>query len=206
AGLDSIAQAAGRCNREGRLPELGEVVVFVPPDAAPPGLLAKGEGACRSVLHGHGGDPLDRALFERYFRQLYYQCELDKHGIERLLTVDGKTLAVNFRTAAEKFRLIDDADQASVIVLYRGPDGRDVTVDQRLAQLRRDGTARWLLRALQRYTVSIHRRDAQRLLAQGDIAELLPGLFVQVSDLAYDPTLGLRIDSAALLSPAGLIV
>jgi len=66
--------------------------------------------------------------------------------------------------------------------------------------------ARWLLRALQRYTVSIHRRDAQRLLAQGDIAELLPGLFVQVSDLAYDPTLGLRIDSAALLSPAGLIV
>lgn len=76
----------------GRLPGLGEVVVFVPPDAAPPGLLAKGEGACRSVLHGYAGDPLDRALFERYFRQLYYQCELDKHGIERLLTRDADTL------------------------------------------------------------------------------------------------------------------
>ena len=193
AGLDSIAQAAGRCNREGRLPGLGEVVVFVPPDAAPPGLLAKGEGACRSVLHGYEGDPLARALFERYFRQLYYQCELDKHGIEKLLTVDGKTLAVNFRTAAEKFRLIDDAVQASVIVRYRGPDGRDVTVDQRLAQLRQGGTARWLLRALQRYTVNIHQRDAQRLLAQGDIEELLPGLFVQVSDLLYDAVLGLRV-------------
>ena len=193
AGLDSIAQAAGRCNREGRLPGLGEVVVFVPPDAAPPGLLAKGEGACRSVLHGHKGDPLDRALFERYFRQLYYQCELDKHGIEKLFTVDGKTLAVNFRTAAEKFRLIDDADQASVIVLYRGPDGRDVTVDQRLAQLRQGGAERWLLRALQRYTVNIRQRDAQRLLAQGDIEELLPGLFVQVSDLLYDAVLGLRV-------------
>ena len=206
AGLDSIAQAAGRCNREGRLPGLGEVVVFVPPNAAPSGLLAKGEGACRSVLHGHAGDPLDRALFERYFRQLYYQCELDKHGIEKLLTVDGRTLAVNFRTAAEKFRLIDDADQASVIVLYRGPHGQNATVDQHLAQLRRDGTARWLLRALQRYTVSIHQRDAQRLLAQGDIAELLPGLFVQVSDVAYDATLGLRIDPATPLPPERLMV
>ena len=196
AGLDSIAQAAGRCNREGRLPDLGEVVVFVPPDAAPRGLLAKGEGACRSVLHGHAGDPLDRTLFERYFRQLYYQCELDKHGIEKLLTVDGRTLAVNFRTAAEKFRLIDDADQASVIVLYRGPHGQNATVDQHLAQLRRDGTARWLLRALQRYTVSIHQRDAQRLLAQGDIAELLPGMFVQVSDVLYHPVLGLGVDGS----------
>ena len=191
AGLDSLAQAAGRCNREGRLPELGEVVVFVPPDAAPPGLLAKGEGACRSVLHGHAGDPLDRALFERYFRQLYYQCDLDKHGIDKLLTVDGKTLAVNFRTAAEKFRLIDDADQASIIVRYHGPNGQDTTVDDCLKQLRRDGAKRRLMRALQRYTVTIRQRDARRLLAQGDIEELLPGLFVQVSDLLYHPVLGL---------------
>ena len=206
AGLDSIAQAAGRCNREGRLPSLGEVVVFVPPDAAPRGLLAKGEGACRSVLHGHTGDPLDRALFERYFRQLYYQCELDKHGIEQLLAVDGQTLAVNFRTAADKFRLIDKADRASVIVLYRGPDGQDATVDQHLAQLRRDGAERWLLRTLQRYTVSIHQRDAQRLLTQGDIEELIPGLFVQVSSVLYDPVLGLCTDPSSAPPPAELIV
>jgi hypothetical protein len=43
-------------------------------------------------------------------------------------------------------------------------------------------------------------------LAQGDIAELLPGLFVQVSDLAYDATLGLWIDPAAPVPTAGLIV
>ena len=54
--------------------------------------------------------------------------------------------------------------------------------------------------------MSIRQRDAQRLLAQGDIEELLPGLFVQVGDIAYDGTLGLRIDPAAPVPPAGLIV
>ncbi len=194
AGLDSIAQAAGRCNREGRLSGLGEVVVFVPPEDAPPGLLLKGQQACTTVLYGHAGDALDRRLFEPYFQHFYSQRDRDKEKeIECLLTLNSKTLSINFRSAAGKFRLIDDADQASVIVRYRGPHGQDATVDQRLAQLRRDGAERWLLRALQRYTVSIRQRDAQRLLAQGDIAELLPGLFVQVSDVLYDAVLGLRI-------------
>jgi hypothetical protein len=43
---------------------------------------------------------------------------------------------------------------------------------------------------LQRYSLSIRQRDAQRLLAQGDIGKLLPGSSVQVGDIAYDATLG----------------
>ncbi len=206
AGLDSIAQAAGRCNREGRLDALGEVVVFIPPQPAPPGLLRKGESACRTVLHGLTGNPLDRALFERYFQQLYYHCDLDEHDIGRLLTVeDDKTLAVNFRSAAERFKLIQDEDQASVVVRYHEPIGSDKTVDERLAQLRKDGPQRWLMRALQRYTVSIPKRDALRLLAQSDIEECVPGLFAQVSDLLYHPDLGLCTDSNASTGAALMV-
>ncbi len=206
AGLDSIAQAAGRCNREGRLGALGEVVVFIPPEPAPPGLLRKGESACRTVLHGLTGNPLDRALFERYFQQLYFQCNLDEHGIGRLLTVDGASLAVNFRSAAERFKLIQDEDQASVVVRYHGLQDDDKTVDQQLAQLRKDGPQRWLMRALQRHTVSIPHRDALHLLAQGDIEELIPGLFVQVNDLLYHPELGLLSGKAAPAMPAGNLI
>lgn len=190
AGLDSIAQAAGRCNREGRL-DKGEVVVFVPPTPAPPGLLRKGEDACRHVLHAHTGNPLDRALFGRYFEYLYHSCNLDEHGIDGMLKVDGQTLAVKFRTAAEKFRLIQDEDSAPVIVLYQGADSE---VDKWIATLRKDGPQRGLMRKLQRYTVNVRRRDAERLRQQGDIEEAMPGLYVQVSYWLYHPDLGFNPD------------
>lgn len=194
AGLDSIAQAAGRCNREGRW-ATGEVVVFVPPEAAPPGLLRKGEDACRSVLHGYAGDPLDRALFARYFERLYHACNLDAQGIGELLKVDGQSLAVNFRSAAERFRLIQDEDSVPVIVLYRGPDGTDTRVDGLIGLLRKEGPERWLMRALQRYMVNISRHDGLRLLEQGGVEEIIPGLFVQTSDWLYHPILGLMLEN-----------
>ncbi len=195
AGLDSIAQAAGRCNREG-LVAAGEVVVFVPPDRAPPGQMRKAEDACRATLHGHIGDPLDRALFAAYFERLYYASDLDAQGICDTLKVDGRTLAVGFRTAAERFRLIDDTDSAAVIVNYRGFDGTDDTIDGLLGLLRKGDIDRWLMRKLQRFTVNIHRRDALRLLGQGDIEEIIPGLFAQTSDILYHPELGLLTDGA----------
>ena len=199
AGLDSIAQAAGRCNREGRLTEQGtqgEVVVFVPPQPAPPGLLRKGEDACRSVLHSHAGKPLERVLFARYFEKLYHTCDLDAQSIGELLKVDERTLAINFRTAAEKFKLIQDEDSTPIIVRYHGLDGQDKTVDGLLGALRSksDGPKRGLMRKLQRYTVTVHSREAMKLLSQGDIEEAIPGLYAQVSDWLYHPDLGLNPD------------
>ena len=90
AGLDSIAQAAGRCNREGLLADKGRVVVFVPPEPPPKGTLLKAAQACVSTLQGQQADPLARPLFERYFREFYYSQALDARGIVGKLHVCGR--------------------------------------------------------------------------------------------------------------------
>ncbi len=205
AGLDSVAQAAGRCNREGRLAEAGQVVMFIPPKSAPPGLLRKGEDACRAVLAGVTEAPLTRARFAEYFERLYFGCDLDEKDIRGLLAVQGDTLATSFRSAAERFRLIEDEDSRSVLVRYRGLEGSDGAIDQWLAILRRDGPQRWLMRKLQRYTVNLPRRQSEALVAQGDIEEWLPGLFVQTSDWLYDPVLGLNPDGTPSASDITIV-
>lgn len=204
AGLDSIAQAAGRCNREGRMDGKGRVVVFVPPERPPLGHLRKGAEACISILRGQAHDPLARALFDRYFREFYHSVDLDAKEVVRMLTInDRKTLSVPFRSAAEAFRLIDDQDTATVVVRYA--EQRD-EIDKLLGILAAEGPQRWLMRKLQRYTVSIHKRVADKMLAQGSLTLPMPGLYVQVNaENLYDPTLGLKTD-AGVYNPAGFAI
>lgn len=119
AGLDSIAQAAGRCNREGKLPQLGEVVVFRAEEGAPNGSLKQGQDITEEMLKaGLLDDPLSPLAFAEYFRRFNGKGDVDKHDITRLLTTESSNenpLAIKFRTAAERFRLIDNQGVALVV-------------------------------------------------------------------------------------------
>lgn len=206
AGLDSIAQAAGRCNREGAMADgaCGRVVVFVRDVPGPLHSVRAGVQATRSTLGEERPDVLRPALFERYF-PLYYAgySSRDQHGIGDHLRNNAE-FSFDFRTAARKFRLVDDEDQASVIVPYRSSTPGAVEIDKLVALLRRGDTDRWLLRSLQRYIVNARRRQVQAWQQRGDVQEVQPGLFLLIDALRYDKRFGLLpqgqpLDAASLV-------
>ncbi|MDO8437790.1 MAG: CRISPR-associated helicase Cas3' [Nitrosomonadaceae bacterium] len=198
AGLDSIAQAAGRCNREGKLDGLGRVVVFVPPKLAPPGPLLQAAQASISLLSGYKGDVLERDLAKRFFEKYFSDARsLDQYGITDDLTRDARDCQIQFRTAAEKFKLIDDTAYQTFLVRYGDNDAL-------LGKLEKEGPQRWLMRKLQRYSVNLPKYLFSQLGKQGDVREIWPGIYAQVGNTLYDDTLGVVTDGN--IAPDELVV
>ncbi|MCE5264758.1 MAG: CRISPR-associated endonuclease Cas3'' [Deltaproteobacteria bacterium] len=193
AGLDSINQAAGRCNREGRQPSPGKVLVFIPPKPAPPGLLRKGEDTTRELASMDDFVPDTPAAFQRYFNK-YYSSVNDtgedwwrRNLVKNVNTPgpNGPDGNVQFRTAGKEFRLIKDLS-VSIIVRYGGND-------RLMETLRFAGPSRELMRGLQRYTVNVKPDVVKRLLFERRVEELESGILVQADSTLYRLDTGLDI-------------
>lgn len=200
AGLDSIAQAAGRCNREGKLPGFGKVVVFIPPKRPPAGLLRKSADTTYNIVSTRTDiNPLEHAIYEKYFAELYWKANsLDSKDIIPLLKPDWKECGIFFRSAAERFQLIDNARQRTILVRYG--EGSKL-----IESLKYRGPNRELLRQLQRYTVNVYKEQFYSMLSRGSIEEVQPEIYALTSEIEYDHTIGLLVDET-LFDPKDLMV
>lgn len=167
AGLDSIAQAAGRCNRNGEWPvDASGVFVFsnASDNWAPPPELGQFAQAAREVLRNHSDDPLSPHAIEAYFRQLYWQKgdgELDAANLMGLVQ-SSRIDSLPLETLAVKFRMIDSL-QMPVIVPYDN-EARDA-----LRQLQHSEKIGKIARTLQPYLVAVPRRMFEVLCSVGAI-------------------------------------
>ena len=177
AGLDSLLQAAGRCNREGKL-SICPTYVFSLDKPLPPGHITQTNNARMSL--GHQQDWFAPETMNSYFIQLYSRVyDFDKPKINDLLYKS----EMQFETAADNFRLIDD-NTISIVINWK--NSMDL-VDQ----LKDRGISYRLMKQLSQFSVNIRQRDFQSLLQAGALEEILDGIYMIPTTSFYDEKVGL---------------
>lgn len=157
SGLDSIAQAAGRSNREGENPQGGIVYVFDPPDESrgeQQRRLHAGQMALRAFA-----DPISPEATAAYFDNLHNMVSeggLDRKNILQAIGETGWRGLMPYRSVAEDFKLIDDGG-SPVIIPW------DEEARKAVAELEYGVPDRALSRRLQRWCVNV-RQDAWNAL------------------------------------------
>lgn len=183
AGLDSILQAAGRCNREGKCPAGESIVTIFQSETPPPSLFEIPVAAGRQALSRCDRPDSPEAI------RCYFQELLDLKGPEAL---DQKNILtamerdyMPFQKIAERFHLIDSETQTVYIPLGEG---------EKLARRLRSGErGRALFRALGQYGVSVYPQHFETLDLAGDLEVLEDGSAVLTNLALYDNSTGLLL-------------
>lgn len=191
AGLDSIAQAAGRCNREGKLNKegrLGKVKVFNSEIGTPRGFIRKGADALTDLKYSNQSkDYLSSKMFENYFIRFYSKVSsFDKAMIKENLWNGAREMKFQFATAANNFRLIDDKGRSLIVWYEESTELIDL--------LKRKGPESWLMRKLQCFSVNIREADFIQLAKEGRI-EKYHEVWVQADPDLYHTKVGLVRDN-----------
>lgn len=206
AGIDSIVQAAGRCNREGKLAGRGRVHVFRPEGGLPAGYFRQTAQIAELVIRGRESEILRSGTVREFFRELYWVKD-ESGGLDKERILDDFRAGANrgdfpFKTVSGKYRLITD-EQIGIIV-PNDKHARDLCW-----ALEKTDYPGAILRRLQPYTVSLRPRAVTALVQAGYVQRIKEEQYVMTDfglKEAYDDRLGLNPTVPEFYSAENLIV
>lgn len=185
AGLDSILQAAGRCNREGRRTADESTVTIFKAETAPPPLFSTTIAAGREAMDRYD-DLSDPEAISYYFHALLdlkgQEAQDQKHILSRIQEGD-----FPFRTVAEAFHLIEQDTRTVYIPIGDG--------EELVSRLRQGEHSRQLYRALGQYAVSVYDQSFQALDNSGALEPLADGSAILTDLSLYSNDTGLSLDA-----------
>lgn len=184
AGLDSILQAAGRCNREGKFDICTTHVFSLRGEhQLPPGYISQANNARLNMVGDI--DWFSPRTMRDYFAQLFARTEsFDKKQIGPLLN---KPTEMQFQEAAEQFRLIED-ETTSIFIKC---DHSNPFIEE----LRHKGPSYPVIKKLSQYAVSVRPKDFKMLQDAGALEKLYEGVWILSQESQYDEKVGLVTDN-----------
>jgi len=208
AGLDSIAQAAGRCNRSGKRLQAESIVeVFVTEnsDWAPPKAIQPLADKAREIMRTREADPLSIAAINAYFSALYWQLgadKLDKLNLLEMIEADGIEM-FKFDLIGQLFQMINSVQMPVIIPA-------DAQCKALLQDLEDTDKCSGIARKLQPYLIQIPHKAYNALADSGAIQPVAKhkydNQFMQLIAMnLYSDHFGLKLDGSLLLDPESLI-